>query len=190
MRTDINLFHTTLRMITTNEVCSVNNGSIALARIINSARSPNAIAKVTVRFNLHVSSEKTMEFKKALQKYIDEHPRIWKGIKFYQCEKINIDYGYREFLILVEHRKYWQEGLRIWADQGELMQWCFETTKMMGIAHKGGVMRVGMDTEKKFIDPTYEERPSETGEINTNFLQALQSNVEAVNQVQGQASMK
>ena len=174
-------------MITSNEVATVNNGAIAMSRITNSARSPNAIAKVLIRLNLHVSDEQTLDFRHELEKYVVENPRKWKSIKFFQCDNINISQGYREFMILVENQKFWQEGLSILADQGELMQWCFNTAKTMGIAHKGGVMRVGIDTEKQFIDPTYQATGQATGppDVNQTFLSALQSQAKAVSAVQG-----
>ena len=177
-------------MITSNEVATVNNGSIAMARITNSARSPNAIVRVTMRLNLHVTVDQTMSLRKSLQRYIDENPRKWKSIKFFQCQTININMGYREFLVLVEHRKHWQDGLAIIADQGEIMQWCFETGKMMGIAYHGGIMRVGVDTQKQFIDPTYEGHQPNSSEMNQTFLTSLQSQVQAVNLAQEELKPK
>ena len=51
---DINLFHTTVRYAGTNEVATINNGSVANMRIINGARSPNGMCVCAMRVSIYI----------------------------------------------------------------------------------------------------------------------------------------
>ena len=156
---DITLFTTTLRQVRTHDVCTINNGSIATLRIINRGRSPNAIITVMVYFNLHTHKDRIMEFKRETQQHIKEHPSVWTRLAYFYCSTININSGYLEYTLLAQNVKPWQNGLQCAADQGALMQWCYEKSRDMGIAFSGSVQRVAVDHEKKFIDPTIERSP-------------------------------
>lgn len=100
-------------------------------------------------------------FKKELQQYIKDHPETWARLAYFMCTTINIDYGYMEYMVIAQSVKAWNDGLQCAADEGALMQWCYEKTHEMGIAHHGKMKRMAIDIRGRhtFIDPTYEVQP-------------------------------
>ena len=97
------------------------------------------------------------DFRKALEEYIASDPTTWVRLEYFFCSLINISAGYKEFTVMVQNAKAWQAGLMLTADEGSMMQWCYNKSKEMGIAHSGQIYRVAVDMEKKkFIDPAYE----------------------------------
>mmetsp|Transcript_6718 Transcript_6718/g.15340 ORF Transcript_6718/g.15340 Transcript_6718/m.15340 type:complete len:212 (-) Transcript_6718:147-782(-) len=154
---DLGLYATVIRGTRTHAVATVHNGSIAKMRIINRVKSVNALLEVMVQFDLHTPRSKIAEFKKELERYIDEQPGPWVRLCYFYCQTVNIELGYKEFSAFVMNVKPWQNALPCATDRGELTQWCFEKTREMGIHHKGCMYRVAVDDKKKFVDPTYEQ---------------------------------
>jgi len=152
---DLGLYSTVLRGTRTHAVATVHNGSIGKLRIINRAKSVNALLKVSIQFDLQTSRAKIAAFKKELEKYITEQPGPWVRLCYFYCTTINIESGYKEFSAYVMNVKPWQNALPCVTDQGELTQWCFEKAREMGIHHKGCINRVAVNKDK-FADPTYE----------------------------------
>lgn len=58
---DVTLFTTTLCLAATSERATVANGMLAKSRIINGARSPNAIVYVVMRFGIETPYRKVSE---------------------------------------------------------------------------------------------------------------------------------
>jgi len=72
---DINLFTTTIIYYSTNEVASIPNSSLAASRIINAARSPEAVVLIYMKFPINVSYDKFMRFKEAIKEFMKARPR-------------------------------------------------------------------------------------------------------------------
>ena len=58
----ISLFTTTVRNAGTNEVGTYANGSLAMFRIVNAARSPQAVVSVRLKFGINVPYERVKVF--------------------------------------------------------------------------------------------------------------------------------
>jgi small-conductance mechanosensitive channel len=72
---DVDLFTTTVIYGTTNEVATYSNGSLALSRIINAARSPKASLFFLFKFPIDAPYERIKIFQTAIEKFIKARPR-------------------------------------------------------------------------------------------------------------------
>ena len=131
---DITLTTTTLRAAKTNEVSTVNNWSISGSRIVNCARSANAT--VHFQFQAHLSmleGNKLNQFRAALHKYVEEHPRVWDSIAYIRHDRFDADKERIDFEISIRHRSSWQESGRIKIDRSEIHRFVFELGNELGV---------------------------------------------------------
>jgi small-conductance mechanosensitive channel len=85
---DINLYTTTLRLAASNEVATVPNGTIAGNRICNLNRSPNAVCVLQVTLHECIVGNDLLEaYKSQLEKYVEEHPRIWESVVNFRVDR-------------------------------------------------------------------------------------------------------
>ena len=133
---DINLFSTTLRFASTNEVATVNNASITMSRIVNCNRSPNAILTLTLYFLDTATEEELGAFRDTVESFINDRPRIWDSIIFFRCETINQDLSMMEYSLRIRHTKPWQDASTILMNKAELLKFCFETGKKLRITYE------------------------------------------------------
>lgn len=130
---DLNLFSTTLRFANTNEVATVNNASIAMSRIINCNRSPNALITLTLYFMDSATEDQLGIFRDTVDSFVQDRPRIWDSILFFRCESINQDLKLMEYSLRIRHTKPWQDAASILMNKAELLKFCFETGKKLEI---------------------------------------------------------
>eukprot|EP00978_Attheya_sp_CCMP212_P004543 scaffold9911_cov48-Attheya_sp.AAC.2 len=160
---DITMFTTSIRYASTNEMATVNNGSIALSRIVNCAKSLNAMVTIKVQFELESEEESIGLYRSALAKFIQDRPRIWDSLVFFRVDNIDTDQGCLEYLIRIKHIRTWQDSAKIMMNRAEVMKFSYETGKKLGINYLGGVipsLRILSGEE-------------ETGSGNTNARDAL-----------------
>ena len=72
---DIDLFTTTVVLGATNEVATHTNGSLARSRIINSARSHQAVLSFLLKFPINTPYSKLQIFKAAMERFVKARPR-------------------------------------------------------------------------------------------------------------------
>jgi len=130
---DINLFSTTLRFAATNEVSTVNNGAISLCRIVNYARSPRALVTIPLKFMINTEDAVISVFKAALEKFVKDRPRKWEGINHFRCESIETDLDLIEYSVRLRSTRTWQDAPGILNSQGELIKFCMQLGKQLGI---------------------------------------------------------
>ena len=134
---DITLTTTTLRYARTNEVATINNWSIAGSRIVNCARSANAT--VRTEFIAHISileGNKLQQFRRAIHKYVEEHPRVWDSVAHIRHDKFDADDERVEFSVALRHRSSWQEAGRIKLDRAEIFRYLYELGEQLNIHYK------------------------------------------------------
>lgn len=161
---DITLTTTTLRYARTNEVSTVNNWSIAGSRIVNCARSVNAT--VHFEFKAHLSileGSKLEQFRSAIQKYVDERPRVWDSIAHLRHDEFDADDERVTFALAIRHRCAWQEAGRIKVDRSGVFRFLYELGKKLDVSfekppdqtviYEGGILRRSdtEDTTKKML---------------------------------------
>lgn len=72
---NVDLYTTTIRFATTNEVATVSNGSLDAMRIINAKRSPKANRFIHMKFGTDVPYKKIQLFRLSTEKFVKNRPR-------------------------------------------------------------------------------------------------------------------
>lgn len=169
MSKDIDLFRTTLRMAATNEVATVNNASIAGARITNCARSNNATISLLLKFHINIHSDGqsiVSRYRQAVETYIQEHRVAWDSLMLFRCEEIDADKEFAMYRLRVRSHYTWQAATRLTTERGLLHQFCIECAKEMEVSfdsppsqqilYYGGTLVNGVVTKNKrdlLLDP-------------------------------------
>lgn len=148
---------TTLRCARTNEVCTVNNSSIASTRIVNLARSPNAT--IHIEFAAHISifeGDKLNQFRQEMCKYVDERPRVWESVRHVRHAMFDADNERVDISLALRHVSAWQEAARIKNDTVEVYRFLYDVGNKIDVhfsappeqkvIYQGGTLRRG-DTD-------------------------------------------
>mmetsp|Transcript_2475 Transcript_2475/g.3328 ORF Transcript_2475/g.3328 Transcript_2475/m.3328 type:complete len:853 (-) Transcript_2475:193-2751(-) len=132
---NVTLTTTTLRFAGTNEVASINNGSIANARLINTTRSPNALVALDLRFGITVTHENIAAFRSEVEKYVKDNPRRWVKIVFLGINCIDPSINLVEYSLRLQHVKGWQDIGAINLNKGELFKFCTDFMTKQGTVY-------------------------------------------------------
>jgi hypothetical protein len=135
---DINLFYTTVRYAGTNEIGTINNGSISKMRIVNGNRSPNAL--VYFQFPFHISAldndrAKLKVLMKRLDQYAKDYPRRWRSFAYLLINKFEIEKEQISAIIAFHNRKSWQDLTAILFDKSDLVGYVYDTSRQLGICY-------------------------------------------------------
>ncbi|KAL7538906.1 hypothetical protein ACHAXR_008875, partial [Thalassiosira sp. AJA248-18] len=130
---DCNLFTTTLRLSRTNEVSTVNNGSISNTRIVNHGRSMNAMVNISLRMNIEASHDQVQIVKLAVEQYIRDNPRVWAALMNFRITHVDPANDLLAYSMRVRHVKSWQDLLPISQARGDLEKFCQEILIKLGI---------------------------------------------------------
>lgn len=128
---NITLFTTTVRNAATNEVATYANGSLASLRIINAARSSNAMVTVTLKFGVDVPYEKVKVFRTVVEGFIKTRPHKWAKLHGFRATKIEADLGYIQYIIVLQHVESWQNLGVIKESLAAVASFCLEVSKKM-----------------------------------------------------------
>jgi phage-related protein len=104
----------------TNEVATYSNGSLAACRIINAARSPNAVVQFNLKFPIDTSYDKLQVFKGALEEFVRARPREYVSFTGFRCTRVEADLGFVQYIVLASHREPWQNLRTILTSKAEL----------------------------------------------------------------------
>lgn len=147
---DLNLFFTTLRYAATNEIATVSNSALANARIINCARSKSASIVYPLKFGI-ATEHRTIEiFKTTVEKYVNDRPSKWEEFTAMRCGRIEPDLGFVEYTLIVKHQKGWQDTGPIMDDKAELVTFCLEVAKSLGISYEAPPTPVNLSMGPSF----------------------------------------
>jgi small-conductance mechanosensitive channel len=91
---DVTLFHTVAVFGMTGERASMSNGSLASSRVLNMARSPNAIVYVYVKFSTTVAYPTIQMFEHLLQEFVQSRPREWTNLASFRATRVVADLGF------------------------------------------------------------------------------------------------
>jgi small-conductance mechanosensitive channel len=101
---DVGLYTTTVVLGATNEVATYSNGSLASSRIINAARSPQAVLFFLLKFPIDVPYEKLKVFRNALEEFVKARPREWLVFLAFRATRVEADMGFVEYIVVAQHR--------------------------------------------------------------------------------------
>ena len=133
---DTNLFSTKVVFLFTMERASLSNGSLANSRIINSSDSPQAYLWFKVKFPVDVSFEKLQIFHKSVESFIFNRPKEWLSYIDFRATGVEHDKGYVDYLVGAQHRSSWAEWSTIMLSKHDLVLFCMELQKKLGIYFK------------------------------------------------------
>lgn len=116
-------------------MATYSNGSLANARVINAARSPQAILSIYLRFCVGVSYEKIELCKATIQEFVKERPREWVALTVFRAEHIEQEQGYVEYRLVIKHRESWQSFSTVQNSKSEVTSFSLEVAKQLGMRH-------------------------------------------------------
>jgi hypothetical protein len=112
----------------------VANGAIANSRIINSARSPRAQVRYSVKFGVRASDEVIDQFKRKLYGHVKARPREWLKPVSFRLDKVSVDDGYVEYVVFLQHRESWQQIGAIKDSLAAVQRYSLQLSFSLGIA--------------------------------------------------------
>ena len=131
-----NLFTTTLRLTRSNEVSTISNGSIANTRIVNHARSRNAMVTINLFMTLsRATHEHVTIVRSALTQYILDNPRVWSRLVNWRVAKVDTNHDVILFSAQVQHVRSWQNNLPVLTAKGDLEKFCIDIIVKLGIGY-------------------------------------------------------
>merc|ERR1712071_237891 len=147
---DVTLFTTTLRFSRTNEVSTVNNGSIANSRIVNHGRSHNALVNVSLLVRIDTTSDQIQIVQSALEQYIKDI-RAWVSLVSFGITQVDPANDLIVYSARIQHFKSWQDLTGVLQARGDLEKFCTEILIKLGI-HYGGPYAKNNVFVKEFTD--------------------------------------
>ncbi|CAJ1957654.1 unnamed protein product [Cylindrotheca closterium] len=133
---NVTLFETTMTWLPTLETASVANGALASSRIVNWARSPNARFVIFLYFPIETKYETLTLFRGAIEEYMKARPREWLAFNALRVLDVFTDRGYIRVELVVQHREAWQNPGAIYDSRGNLVSFCNEVQKLLGMQFK------------------------------------------------------
>ena len=140
----IDLYSTTVRYASTNEVATLANGALASARIINAARSPRAVVYLTLKFGVDVPYAKVQLFHKTVEEFVKARPREWLSLSSFNASRVEADAGYIAYVISCQHREGWQTLGLILQSKADLFSYCLEVQKQLGMRYNAPSLPVDL----------------------------------------------
>ncbi|CAJ1957660.1 unnamed protein product [Cylindrotheca closterium] len=133
---NVTLFETTITWLPTMETASVANGALASSRIVNWARSPNARFVINLYFPIETKYETLTLFRGALEEYMKARPREWLAFNALRVLGVYTEKGYILMELVVQHREAWQNAGAVYDSRGNLVSFCNEVQKLLGMQFK------------------------------------------------------
>lgn len=141
---NVDLYTTTVRFASTNEVATLANGSLATTRIINAARSPKALVYLHLKFGVDVPYAKVQLFRKTVEEFVKARPREWLSLSGFRAARVESDLGYIEYVISCQHREAWQTVVPIMQSKADLFSYCLEVQKQLGMRYSAPSLPVDL----------------------------------------------
>lgn len=142
---DVDLYSSTIVYGSTNETATVSNGSLAGFRVINHARSPQALLWFMLKFSIDSSPYgKIKIFKSAVEKFIKDRPREWVAFIAMRATRVEADLGFVEYIVIATHRESWQNIGAVKSSLAEVQTFCLELSKKMDMRYKSPPLPVDL----------------------------------------------
>lgn len=148
---NVDLFTTTVRYSITNEVATLANSALAPCRIINANRSPNAVVRVTLRFGVDIPNSKIEEFTQSVEKFVKDKPREFLQLNGLSACSIEVERGFVEYILSVQHLESWQNMGAVWQSKVALTRFCHEESKRLEMRFTRPVLPVTVKVAKDAI---------------------------------------
>lgn len=131
----------------TNEVATYSNGSLASSRIINAARSPQAVLHFLMKFPINTSYAKLKLFRTTIEKFVKDRPRQWLSFAAFRATRVEADEGFVEYIVVGQHREPWQNMGALLTSKAELASFALELSKLMGLRYIAPALPVDLSVK-------------------------------------------
>lgn len=146
----VDFYATTLRSGSTREVAIASNGQVANARITNMNRSSKPLIRSHLKFGADTSIDQLVLFRDRVFDYVKARPREWYRIRSFRCTGIDSDSGCVEYVMVLQHRQVLQNVTAIKESKRDLLSYCMEVQKGLGIGPTAQQAR--MDLNRRQLD--------------------------------------
>jgi len=146
---DVDLFTTTVVYGSTNEVATYSNGSLASYRIINAARSPQAVITFLFKFPIDAKYERIQVFKNAIEQFTLARPREWAAFFAFRATDVAADLGYVQYIFVGQHRESWQNIGALMASKADLSSFALELMKKMNMRYVAPPMPIDLNIKQQ-----------------------------------------
>ena len=144
---DVTLFTTTVVLGASNEIATYSNGSLANSRIVNAARSPQAVLHFTLKFPIDADFNKLKIYRSAIEKFVKDRPRQWLSFLAFRVTRVEADGGFVEYIVVGQHRESWQNIGALLTSKAELTSFAWELSKKMGLRYVAPALPVNLNVK-------------------------------------------
>lgn len=144
----VTLFTTSVYWGATNERATLCNGAISSLRVINAARSPNAVVSVLLKFSIDTEYEKIEIFRGAVEQYLKDRPREWLTFVGFRPTEVAPDKGYIGYKIIAQHRNSWQAVGGVIESKANLTTYCLEVAKQLEMRYLSPPLPVSLTVKE------------------------------------------
>jgi len=148
----VSLYSTTVRFATTNEVATYSNGSLARLRIINAKRSPKAIVYVYNKFGSDVPYRLIQVFKASVENFVKARPREWAQLNGFRATRVNLEFNFIEYVIVLTHRELWQNIGPILQSKADLASFSLEVSKKLNLRYEQPPKPIHLSLDERHYD--------------------------------------
>lgn len=148
----ISLFTTSVFWGATSERATLCNGAISNLRVINAARSPNAVVYVSLKFGIDTEYEKVEIFRSAVEQYLKDRPREWLTFVGFRPTDVAPDKGYIGYKVIAQHRNSWQVAGGIAESRASLTTYCLEVSKQLEMRYHAPSLPVELTMKDDFLN--------------------------------------
>ena len=83
-------------------------------------------------------------FKRAVEEYIKVRPREWLALNGFRVTKITTEQGYFQVMLTIQHRDPWQNVGQVLDSKANLVSYCHEVQKKLGMEYKAPALPVDL----------------------------------------------
>jgi hypothetical protein len=120
--------------------------------------SPNARFVIFLYFPIETTYETLELFRGAVEEYMKARPREWLAFNAFRVLAIHTNKGYMHLELVVQHREAWQNPGAIYDSRGNLVSYCNEVQKLLGMQYRAPPMpidiRAGADFASAIVPNT------------------------------------
>jgi len=142
---NVDLFTTTVRFATTNEMATLSNGSLANTRVINAARSPKMLVYVYMKFGVNVPYQKVKLFRKTVEEFVKQRPRDWLSLSGFRATRVCQELGFIEYVCVLQHREKWQNIVSMLNAKAEFSSFALEAAKKLDMPYRAPPLPVDLN---------------------------------------------
>ena len=129
-------------------MCSLVQGSLASERVINAARSPQAVVCINLKFGIGVEFAKIEVFKTTAESFVKARTREWLALVVFRATRVEADLGFVEHVLVLQHVASWQEIGAMSTSKAELASCCLEVSKQLDMHHQAPPLPVNLTISK------------------------------------------